>query len=85
MKALAINLGDRFLSAQECLKALNGLKEGVTRETRPVGPAILASHINTPGPPQRGPTPTQHRLCRFCYRPLPRMAVNCPACGEKNQ
>ena len=85
MKALAINLGDRFLSAQEFLKALNGLKEGVTRETRPVGPAILASHFNTPGPAQRGPTPTQHRLCRFCYRPLPRMAVNCPACGEKNQ
>jgi serine/threonine-protein kinase len=85
MKALAINLGDRYLSAQEFLKALNALKESMTRETRPVGTAILAAHLNTPGGAQRPPTPTQHRLCRFCYRPLPRMAVTCPACGEKNQ
>jgi eukaryotic-like serine/threonine-protein kinase len=85
MKALAINLGDRYLSAQEFLKALNALKEGMTRETRPVGTAILAAHLNTPPGTQRAQTPTQHRLCRFCYRPLPRMAVTCPACGEKNQ
>jgi serine/threonine protein kinase len=84
MKALAINLGDRYLSAQEFLKALQGLKEGMTRETRPVGTAILAAHLNTPGQGQRVPANTQQRLCRFCYRPLPRMAVTCPACGEKN-
>ena len=24
------------------------------------------------------------RLCRFCYRTLPRMAMVCPNCGEKN-
>jgi len=43
-----------------------------------------SARINSP----RGsgnPVPTQHRLCRFCYRPLPRMALTCPACGEKNQ
>ena len=85
MKALAINLGDRYLSAQEFLKALGALKEGMNRETRPVGTAILAGHLNAPVPPARGTTPTQHRLCRFCYRPLPRMAITCPACGEKNQ
>ena len=86
MKALAINLGDRYLSAQELLKALRGLKEGMTRETRPLGTAVLPPHSgSTPGSAQRVPTPTQQRLCRFCYRPLPRLAVACPACGEKNQ
>jgi len=85
MKALAINLGDRYLSAQELLKALRGLKEGMNRETRPLGSAVLAPHGSTPGSPQRPPTPTQQRLCRFCYRPLPRLAVACPTCGEKNQ
>jgi len=33
------------------------------------------------------PTPrsaTQQRLCKFCYKPLPRMATTCPSCGEKN-
>ena len=85
MKALAINLGDRYLSAQELLKALRGLKEGMNRETRPLGSAMLAPQGSTPGSPQRLPTPTQQRLCRFCYRPLPRLAVACPACGEKNQ
>jgi serine/threonine-protein kinase len=87
MKALAINLGDRYLSAQEFLKALRGIKESMTRETRPIGTAVLAAHLATPGSPRSGanPVPTQHRLCRFCYRPLPRMALTCPACGEKNQ
>ena len=84
MKALAISLGDRYLSAQEFFKALAALKEGMTRETRPVGTAILAGHFNTPGQGQRGPGSTQQKLCRFCYRPLPRMAITCPACGEKN-
>ena len=85
MKALAVNLGDRYLSAQEFLKALRALKEGMARETRPVGTAILGAHLDAPGHAQRRPTPTQQRLCRFCYRPLPRLAVACPACGEKNQ
>ena len=86
MKALAINLGDRYLSAQEFLKALRSLKEGMTRETRPLGTAVLAAHLAAPSPRGNGnPVPTQHRLCRFCYRPLPRMALTCPACGEKNQ
>ena len=86
MKALAINLGDRFLSAQELLKALRALREGMIRETRPAGTAILGAHLNTPpgGQSTRASSPTQQRLCRFCYRPLPRMASTCPACGEKN-
>ena len=84
MRALAVNLGDRFLSAQEFLKALKPLKEGVARETRPVGTALLGAHLANTGAPQRSPAVTQHRLCRFCYRPLTRMAVVCPACGEKN-
>jgi serine/threonine protein kinase len=82
MKALAINLEDRYLSAQELLKALKAIKESTTQETHPVGTAIPAAHFNTPS--QGQPTATQHRLCRFCYRPLPRMAVTCPSCGEKN-
>jgi len=85
MKALAINLGERYLSAQEFFKALAALKEGMARETRPVGTAILAGPFNTPGRSPRGPAGTQQKLCRFCYRPLPRLAVTCPACGEKNQ
>lgn len=84
MRALAVNLGDRYLSAQEFLKALKPLKEGVARETRPVGTALLAAHLASPGAPQRTAAVTQQRLCRFCYRPLTRMAVACPACGEKN-
>jgi serine/threonine-protein kinase len=85
MRALAVNLGDRFLSAQEFLKALKQLKEGVARETRPVGTAILGAHLSNAGAAQqRSPAVTQQRLCRFCYRPLTRMAVACPACGEKN-
>ena len=86
MKALTVNLGDRYLSAQEFLKALRSVKDSVSRETRPLGNAILS----TPG---TGPvnalargaaSHTQQRLCRFCYRPLPRMAIVCPSCGEKN-
>jgi serine/threonine-protein kinase len=84
MKALAINLGERYLSAQEFLKALRALKEGMSRETRPVGTAVLGAHLTPPDGVQRGPSPTQQRLCRYCYRPLPRMALVCPACGEKN-
>ena len=84
MRALAVNLGDRYLSAAEFLKALKPLKEGVARETRPVGTALLAAHLGTPGAAHRPAAVTQQRLCRFCYRPLTRMAVACPACGEKN-
>ncbi len=85
MRALAVNLGDRYLSAHEFLKAMRALKEGMTKETRPVGTAILGAHLNSPGgQAQRGPSSTQQRLCRFCYRPLPRLALTCPACGEKN-
>lgn len=84
MKALAINLGERYLSAQKFLEALRPLREGVARETRPLGTAVLAAHLNTPGRAPRSPVVTHARLCRFCYKPLSRTAVTCPACGEKN-
>ena len=86
MKALTVNLGDRYLSAQELLKALKSVKDNVSRETRPLGSAVLP----VPGSGPVGAVPrgsagnTQQRLCRFCYRPLPRMAILCPSCGEKN-
>jgi serine/threonine-protein kinase len=84
MKALAVNLGERYLSAQEMLKALRALKEGMNRETRPMGTAVPPPAGTTPGSLPRGLGHTQQRLCRYCYRPLPRLAVTCPACGEKN-
>jgi len=85
MKALTVNLGDRYLSAQEFLKALRAVKDKVARETRPLGSAVLSAAASGSGSPlARGAAAhTQQRLCRFCYRPLPRMAVVCPSCGEK--
>ncbi|HNX30546.1 MAG TPA: serine/threonine-protein kinase [Holophaga sp.] len=85
MKALTVNLGDRYLSAQEFLKALRAVKDKVARETRPLGSAVLSAAASGSGSPlARGTAAhTQQRLCRFCYRPLPRMAVVCPSCGEK--
>ncbi len=82
MKALAVNLGERFLSAQALLEALRRLKENVARETRPLGTAVLST--STSGPHLTLRAATQSRLCRFCYRQLPRMAMVCPNCGEKN-
>jgi len=85
MKALTVNLGDRFLSAQEFLKVLKGVRDSVSRETRPLGTAVLSSTGSGAIPTLRpGTGNTQQRLCRFCYRPLPRMANLCPSCGEKN-
>jgi serine/threonine-protein kinase len=79
MKALTINLGDRYLSAQEFYKTLSTLRETVARETRPLGTSLLAQPA-----PRQGPGPTHQRLCRFCYRPMPRLSSVCPSCGEKN-
>lgn len=42
MKALTVNLGDRYLSAQEFLKALRSVRDNVSRETRPLGNAVLS-------------------------------------------
>ena len=80
MKALAVNLGERYLSAQALLEALRRLKENVARETRPLGTAVLSTSTSGPHPTLRAAT--QSRLCRFCYRQLPRMAMKCPNCGE---
>jgi serine/threonine-protein kinase len=82
MKALAVNLGERYLSAQALLEALRRLKENVARETRPLGTAVLS--LSSSGPHPSLHAATHSRLCRFCYRQLPRMAVVCPNCGEKN-
>ena len=82
MKALAVNLGERYLSAQAFLEALRRLKENVARETRPLGTAVLS--LSSSGPHSGLRAATQSRLCRFCYRQLPRMALVCPNCGEKN-
>jgi serine/threonine-protein kinase len=84
MKSLAVNLGDRYLSAQALLDDLKRLKDAVAKETRPIGGTILNAPGSGPVPAQRPGTYTQPRLCRFCYRPLPRNAANCPSCGEKN-
>ena len=83
MKALSVNLGDRYLSAQALMDDLLKLKDAVAKDTRP-----MIAGVNLPGggamPAQRMTTPTQPRLCRFCYRPLPRNAALCPSCKEKN-
>ena len=82
MKALAVNLGERYLSAQALLEALRRLKDSVARETRPLGTAVLAS--SSSGPHRTMRAGTRNTLCRFCYKQLPRMAVACPNCGERN-
>jgi eukaryotic-like serine/threonine-protein kinase len=46
MKALTVNLGDRFLSAQEFLKVLKSVRDSVARETRPLGTAEIGrAHV----------------------------------------
>lgn len=86
MKALAINLGERYLSAQELLKALRATQDALFKATRPLGTSVLPSMPSTllASSPHPSEVRTQPRLCRFCYRPMPRMAMMCPACGEKN-
>jgi serine/threonine protein kinase len=82
MKCLKVKLGDRYISAQELLRDLNGLKEMFRRETRPVPnlpPAPLAPSVN----PQGGQGGHQ-KLCRFCFQPMPRMTSICPRCREQN-
>jgi serine/threonine-protein kinase len=90
MKALTVNLGDRFLSAQDFLKALKGVRDSVSRETRPLGTSVLSASASGVAVPILRSTNsmasqnTQQRLCRFCYQPLPRLTATCPRCGEKN-
>jgi serine/threonine protein kinase len=82
MKALTVNLGERYLSAQQMMDALQKLKDGVARETRPMGSAVLPPLATGPMQSYRPIPSTQQRLCRFCFRPLPRGASKCPSCGE---
>lgn len=79
MKALQVNLGERYLSARDFLHALKQVRDQLVRETRPLGaPATPAPTV------MRAPQKTQARLCWNCYKPMPRMATVCPSCGEKN-
>jgi serine/threonine-protein kinase len=76
MKSLAINLGERYISVQEMLKTLAGLRE------MPAANRHLAAQ-----PAEAVPQPAQcakQTLCRHCYQPLPRLATICPRCGEKS-
>ncbi|MBK8725390.1 MAG: serine/threonine protein kinase [Holophagaceae bacterium] len=85
MKALAVNLGERYLSAQQMLETLKQLRDVVAKESRPLGSAVMSSHSSGPHANlARQGGATQQRLCRFCYKPLPRLATTCPSCGEKN-
>ncbi len=82
MKALSVNLGDRYLSARAMLDDLTRLRQGVSKDTRPLGTAVVPMQSSGPHPTPK--SATQQRLCKFCYKPLPRMATACPSCGEKN-
>jgi serine/threonine-protein kinase len=82
MKCLKVKLGDRYISAQELLRDLNGLKDIFRRETRPVPnlpPPTVAPSANLHGG-QGG----HQKLCRFCFQPMPRMTTICPRCREQN-
>ena len=81
MKALAVNLGERYPSAPALLEALRRLKDSVARETRPLGTAVLSTFASGPHPSLQAAT--QVRMCKQCFRQLPRMAVICPYCREK--
>lgn len=83
MKTLSINLGDRYLTAQELLKDLKKMRDQVARETRPLGSAGLAPTTALPSAGRSTPGVTQQRLCRFCFTPLSRNATTCPKCGER--
>ncbi|MDR1842014.1 MAG: serine/threonine protein kinase [Holophagales bacterium] len=79
MKALSVNLGDRYISAYELLKALEGLKETDQRKTRQITPNMAASGSSATYP-SSGQTGKQ---CPFCFKLLSRLASSCPYCGEK--
>ncbi|MBS1766339.1 MAG: serine/threonine protein kinase [Acidobacteria bacterium] len=84
MKALSVNLGDRYLSARAMLDDLTRLRQDVSKNTRPLGTAVLPMTQSSGAHPATMKSSTQQRLCKFCYKPLPRMATTCPSCGEKN-
>jgi serine/threonine protein kinase len=87
MKALQVNLGDRYLSAQEFMTALKAAQEAMSKESRPqasmaLSPSPAGQAVNPPSRASSGKT--QPRLCWNCWKPLPRLASSCPSCGEKN-
>lgn len=79
MKIIAINLNDPCLSIEELLEVLREVKNNIAKGENNlvevnVGKALANIKHNN--------VDTQLNICRFCYRPLPRLAVNCPICGE---
>lgn len=89
MKALCVNLGERYLSSNALLDDLKRVRDGLNKDTRPYGalpstPRVSSTPSNASMPASASMARTQPRLCRFCYRPLPRNATTCPSCGEKN-
>ena len=82
MKALMVNLGERYLSASALLEDLRRVRNSVAKETRPLGSMGLAP--KTPAISQRPTTLTQLSVCKHCSQLLARYPPeNCPKCGEK--
>ena len=79
MKIISINLNDSCLSIDELLKALREVKNNIAKGENNL---VEASVGKTLANIKHNNADTQLNICRFCYRPLPRLAVNCPICGE---
>jgi serine/threonine-protein kinase len=81
MKIFSTNMSERYISAKELLKALRIVREVIAKvEIGKVNKILMRPNHN-----KNNHTIAKEFLCRFCYRPLPRLAVNCPICGEVNQ
>ena len=79
MRIISINLNDSCLSIEELLKVLREVKNNITKGENNLIEANVGknlAHI------KHNTVDTQLNICRFCYRPLPRLAINCPICGE---
>jgi len=82
MKILTTNIGDRYTSAKELLKDLRTIRGHMSHggKIAMIDTALAKSNYS-----KNNNTIIKERLCRFCYRPMPRLAVHCPICGEINQ
>lgn len=72
------------LSAGELLKVLQNFRKQISTNK-----VIIKTNLNSIESPTMiskliykfNSNPKEH-ICRFCYRPLPRLATYCPICGE---
>ncbi|MCL1894876.1 MAG: serine/threonine protein kinase [Holophagaceae bacterium] len=83
MKCLKVNLGDRYISAQELLKDLKFLKDGLQRENRSLHtlPIMANFQVDNPSVNQKG----YQTFCWNCHHPIqPTRNPICPRCKEKN-